>query len=90
MAAGGGARAARDEGKPTLTDAEVSDFVDRFMPAYRAYLPRLYRDGPAENGWGEALVVEVDASRRVVGGGERGARNATTRLFGTRARSRDA
>ena len=61
-------RAARDEGKPTLTDAEVSDFVDRFMPAYRAYLPRLYRDGPAENGWGEALVMEVDASRRVVGG----------------------
>lgn len=61
-------RAARDEGKPTLTDAEVSDFVDRFMPAYQAYLPRLYRDGPAENGWGEALVVEVDASRRVVGG----------------------
>ena len=61
-------RAARDDGKPTLTDAEVSDFVDRFMPAYRAYLPGLYRDGPGENGWGDALVVEVDASRRVVGG----------------------
>ena len=67
VAAGGGARGA-GEGKSTPTDAEVSDFVDRFMPAYRAYLPRLYRDGPAENGWGEALVVEVDASRRVVGG----------------------
>jgi pantothenate kinase-related protein Tda10 len=29
----------RKSGKPTLTDAQVADFVARFMPAYKAYLP---------------------------------------------------
>ena len=33
-------------GKPGMTPQQVQAFVDRFMPAYRAYLPRLYRDGP--------------------------------------------
>lgn len=25
---------------------QVHDFVSRYMPAYEAYLPQLYRDGP--------------------------------------------
>ena len=29
----------RKSGKPGLTDAQVADFVSRFMPAYKAYLP---------------------------------------------------
>ena len=29
-----------------LTDEEVMDFIDRFMPAYLAYLPSLYENGP--------------------------------------------
>ena len=29
----------RTSGKPGLTDAQVADFVSRFMPAYKAYLP---------------------------------------------------
>ena len=52
--------AARDAGKPTLTDDEVADFVARFMPAYVAYLPRLYDAGPplgALRGGEEGVVV---------------------------------
>ena len=29
----------RKSGKPGLSDAQVADFVSRFMPAYKAYLP---------------------------------------------------
>jgi hypothetical protein len=29
-----------------LNDQEVADFVDRFMPAYKLYLPTLYSSGP--------------------------------------------
>ena len=35
----------RSSGKPGLTDAQVEDFINRFMPAYQAYLPRLYNAG---------------------------------------------
>lgn len=28
------------------TNQQVKDFVDRFMPAYKAYLPKLYIEGP--------------------------------------------
>lgn len=34
------------QGKPRLSDAQIKDFVNRFMPAYHAYLPKLYRQGP--------------------------------------------
>jgi len=33
-------------GKPSLTDDQVQDFVQRFMPAYECYLPGLYQYGP--------------------------------------------
>jgi len=44
-----------------LSDAEVQDFVDRFMPAYDAYLPALYENPPPES-----LVVVVDEYRDVL------------------------
>ncbi len=69
-------RQTRAEGRPTLSDDEVSDFVDRFMPAYVAYLPGLYARGPDGGGEGgggggggsgkkPTLVVEVDERRNV-------------------------
>ena len=44
-----------------LTDEQVKDFVDRFMPAYNAYLPALYECPPPES-----LVVVVDKYREVL------------------------
>jgi len=32
-------------GKPGMSDDDVRDFVNRFMPAYRTYLPRLHQVG---------------------------------------------
>jgi pantothenate kinase-related protein Tda10 len=36
----------RASGKPGMTDAQIADFVERFQPAYRAYLPGLYAKVP--------------------------------------------
>ena len=44
-----------------LDDSQVKDFVDRFMPAYEAYLPGLYAEPPPES-----LVVVVDKHREVL------------------------
>jgi D-glycerate 3-kinase len=38
---------------------QVSDFVSRFMPAYQAYLPHLYRSGPTTAKANHTLVIEV-------------------------------
>ena len=32
----------RASGKSGMSDDQIADFVDRFMPAYKAYLPTLY------------------------------------------------
>ena len=72
---------ARSEGRPTLTDVEVADFVNRFLPAYDLYAGAMYRRGPWRGGTdltgdslpcdeGSVFVVEVDATRNVVGGRE--------------------
>ena len=72
---------ARTKGRPTLTDAEVADFVNRFLPAYDLYAGAMYRRGPWRGGTdltrdslpcdeGSVFVVEVDATRNVVGGRE--------------------
>ena len=50
-------RQTRAEGRPALSDDEVSDFVDRFMPAYVAYLPGLYARGPDGGGGGAAAAA---------------------------------
>jgi D-glycerate 3-kinase len=50
-----------------LTDDEVADFVDRFLPAYDAYLPGLYSRGPFGGGLsGRTLTVRVDRNRNVL------------------------
>ena len=56
----------RAQGKDGLTDAQVHQFVSRFMPAYRAYLPRLYSVGPQRTGLtapdaATATATDVDA-----------------------------
>ena len=33
-------------GKPGMTEEEVRDFINRFMPSYEHYLPSLYSTGP--------------------------------------------
>ena len=53
----------RDAGKLCLTDAEVEDFCDRFMPAYQAYLPKLYQQGPKDVEEFRVLEINIDESR---------------------------
>ncbi|RLN37845.1 hypothetical protein BBJ28_00000475 [Nothophytophthora sp. Chile5] len=51
----------RDAKKPAMTPDEVRDFVDRFMPAYKAYLPGLYAGPQEQADTGDASSKE-DAS----------------------------
>lgn len=44
-------------------NAQVADFVDRYMPAYKAYLPRMYSEGPATAKAGHLLMLEIDQNR---------------------------
>ena len=46
---------------------QVKDFVDRYMPAYKAYLPQLYEKGPTRSESGRTLVIEIDEGRGLVG-----------------------
>lgn len=50
-------------GKPGMTDSEIQDFCNRFMPAYRAYLPGLYQHGPTTVKPGKSLMIELDSTR---------------------------
>lgn len=56
----------RASGRPAMSDEQVAAFVDRFMPAYRCYLPGLYAQGPTTARPGRLLVVEVGEGRDVV------------------------
>ncbi|KAI3438644.1 hypothetical protein D9Q98_001066 [Chlorella vulgaris] len=56
-------QAMRASGRPAMSDEQVAAFVDRFMPAYRCYLPGLYTRGPTTAAPGRLLVVEVDEGR---------------------------
>jgi hypothetical protein len=40
--------------------------VNRYMPAYRAYLPALYRSGPSTARAGHVLIAEIDESRTAI------------------------
>ena len=42
---------------------QVADFVDRYMPAYQAYLPGMYARGPTTARAGHVLVVEINGTR---------------------------
>ncbi|XXG56040.1 hypothetical protein AAC387_Pa03g3562 [Persea americana] len=58
--------AMREEGKTGMSDEEVLDFVSRYLPAYKAYLPILYSEGPKGSDPENLLVVEIDEERNPV------------------------
>ncbi|MQL85576.1 hypothetical protein Taro_018104 [Colocasia esculenta] len=60
--------AMREDGKPGMSDEEVLDFVSRYLPAYKAYLPTLYSEGPKGMDPDRLLVVEVDNERNPIAG----------------------
>lgn len=50
----------RAGGKGGMTDAQISDFVARFQPAYQAYLPGLYaKVGSKLLGVGRVLLFYI-------------------------------
>ena len=50
-----------------MSDAQVADFVNRYMPAYLAYLDGLYSAAEAEGVDGRpTLMVQMDAARAPV------------------------
>ncbi|XP_077211925.1 D-glycerate 3-kinase, chloroplastic-like [Tasmannia lanceolata] len=55
--------AMRSDGKTGMSDEEVIDFVSRYLPAYKAYLPTLYAEGPSGSDPEHVLVVEIDEDR---------------------------
>lgn len=61
-------RQMRAEGKAGMTDEEVAQFVRRYMPAYEAYLPQLYAEGPTTARPGRTLFVRVGEARQLLGG----------------------
>lgn len=58
--------AMRADGKPGMSDEEVFDFVSRYLPAYKAYLPTLYGEGPSGSDPEHLLVVEIDEGRNPI------------------------
>ncbi|KAG8055835.1 hypothetical protein GUJ93_ZPchr0001g32579 [Zizania palustris] len=55
--------AMRADGKPGMSDEEVMDFVSRYLPAYHAYLPTLYKEGPSGSKQEHLLVIDIDEER---------------------------
>ncbi|EEF44696.1 D-glycerate 3-kinase, chloroplastic [Ricinus communis] len=58
--------AMREAGLPGMTDEEVKDFVSRYLPAYKAYLPTLYAEGPSGSDPENVLLVEIDEARNPI------------------------
>ncbi|KVH98027.1 hypothetical protein Ccrd_023773, partial [Cynara cardunculus var. scolymus] len=58
--------AMREAGNPGMSDEEVMDFVSRYLPAYKAYLPTLYTEGPKGSDSKRTLVVEIDEERNPI------------------------
>eukprot|EP00898_Chlorokybus_atmophyticus_P004203 jgi/Chlat1/4784/Chrsp31S04775 len=56
----------RAAGKTGMTDDQVADFVSRFMPAYRAYLPGLYKQGPKTSHAERTLKFNIDENRNPI------------------------
>ncbi|OAY81277.1 D-glycerate 3-kinase, chloroplastic [Ananas comosus] len=55
--------AMREDGKPGMSNEEVLDFVSRYLPAYKAYLPTLYAEGPNGADPNRLIVIEIDEQR---------------------------
>ena len=45
---------------------QVANFVECYMPAYKAYLPELYAKGPTTAKAGRLLMLEIDEHRGLV------------------------
>lgn len=58
--------AMREAGNPGMSDEEVKDFVSRYLPAYKAYLPTLYSEGPKGSDPNHLLLVEIDEGRNPI------------------------
>ncbi|KAJ8756036.1 hypothetical protein K2173_024583 [Erythroxylum novogranatense] len=58
--------AMREAGKPGMSDEEVKDFVSRYLPAYKAYLPTLYAEGPNGSDPEHVLLIEIDEGRNPI------------------------
>ncbi|XP_017979492.1 PREDICTED: D-glycerate 3-kinase, chloroplastic [Theobroma cacao] len=58
--------AMREAGKPGMSDEEVKDFVSRYLPAYKAYLPTLYSEGPNGSDPKRLLLIEIDEGRNPI------------------------
>jgi D-glycerate 3-kinase len=58
--------AMREAGKSGMSDEEVNDFVSRYLPAYKAYLPTLYSEGPNGSDPKHLLVIEIDEGRNPI------------------------
>ncbi|CAL0322019.1 unnamed protein product [Lupinus luteus] len=58
--------AMREAGKPGMSDDEVRDFVSRYLPAYNAYLPTLYSEGPNGSDPKHLLTIEIDEGRNPI------------------------
>lgn len=58
--------AMREAGNPGMSDEEVRDFVSRYLPAYKAYLPTLYSEGPKGSDPDHLLLVEIDEGRNPI------------------------
>ncbi|KAF3334856.1 D-glycerate 3-kinase [Carex littledalei] len=58
--------AMRNDGKPGMSDEEVLDFVSRYLPAYKAYLPTLYAEGPNGSKPEMLAVIDIDEARNPI------------------------
>ncbi|GLU22158.1 hypothetical protein SLE2022_382540 [Rubroshorea leprosula] len=56
----------REAGNPGMSDEEVKDFVSRYLPAYKAFLPTLYSEGPKGSDPNHLLVIEIDEGRNPI------------------------
>jgi D-glycerate 3-kinase len=56
----------KKSGKDGMSDEQVQQFVARYMPAYKAYLPELYAKGPTTAQKGRCLFVQIDQMRNLV------------------------
>jgi D-glycerate 3-kinase len=55
----GSERARRARGEAALSDEDATDYIRRFLPAYRTYVPRLRADPPCA----DFLAVALDPHR---------------------------
>jgi len=44
----------------------VNDFVSRYLPAYKAYLPTLYAEGPSGSDPDRVLAIDIDEERNPI------------------------